>query len=93
MEWTYEYTNQTKIGLPYKPTKIPMPPVKPPKKSRENIDKLIYNMAKYIAELDIDFDICSPMCKQGKCELENTCSEYDIDVCIECIKKWFSEDR
>lgn len=74
--------------LPNKPTEVPMLYL--------DKDKLIYNMAKYIAKLDIDSDICTPMKNEGGCLIENECnsiSECGLDICIECVKNWFSEDR
>ena len=62
----------------------------------EEQNKLISNMANYIARLDIDYDVCTPMCNEGGClaeKLENDGVDCGLDVCIECVKNWFSEDR
>ena len=82
-------------GLPNKPTKIPMPPVKPPKKSELDKDKLIHNMARYIAKQDIDSEICAPVIRQGGCLIEKEHAngvDCGLDMCIECVKNWFSRE-
>ena len=53
-------------------------------------------MAKYIVKQDIDFDICTSMCNQGRClieKAENDGIDSGLDMCMECVKIWFSEEE
>lgn len=90
-----ECTSETNLGLPNKPTKVPMPPVKPPKKSIEDKEKLIHNMARYIARQDIDSEVCIPLIREGGCLIEKEHAngvDCGLDMCIECVKNWFSRE-
>ncbi len=50
-------------------------------------DKIIELMALFIANLDVDEDIC-------KYQLEEFCknkTEVNVDICVKCIKNYFTK--
>lgn len=54
-------------------------------KQLEKKDKIIDLMAMYIANLDIDEDICEYQ-KEKYCEDD---IEVTLDICVKCIKQYF----
>ena len=54
-------------------------------KQLEKKDKIIDLMAMYIANLDIDEDICEYQ-KEKYCEDD---IEVTLDICVKCIKRYF----
>jgi hypothetical protein len=78
--------------------------IKQARKISKDKDKLIDNMAKFISNLDIDYNICTPMLNNKKCLAEqieedsfNKGEDVPIEnikkICIECVKNWFSKDN
>lgn len=53
------------------------------RKERNKQNKIIYKLAKYIASLDIDYDICS--------KLNKDCDQMSYGECEACIIEYFTK--
>lgn len=91
--YNYVPNNKNEMVLKGKPTYIlgdkGRTAIKTILQALEDKEKLINEMAAYIANLDIDEDICK------KVKIQPCINKFEVSIscCIECIKKYFKENE